>query len=695
MSEQLGAIIDGEIQLSKKETDILLHKLNKWNDAGIQRLTNKITKWRLIRDYVHGYNWADRNGRRMTAAARLLGGFGPDGNVDNEPYVNNVMMRIHLSNMQRLGRFNPDIEVDPNDSSLAAKQGARRTKIFLNDLLDRNRYNENLRRKIDRIIAMYGAVYMKVVYDPNAGEAQAKPLLDEYSGKIKGWEDLGDYEGEIRIDILPPKNVVLPPYTVDPSDADYLFENNVRTTDYVLRRYNTTVKPESISREDQGWWRLDSGGTSRDDSQAEAGAKLENLCVVKEGWVRRCEEFPLGAHVIWCGQQLLACTTLEDHYWDIPYFKAEFIYDDEDPDGETPYWFMIPMQDALNRVEADIRRHTIMMTKPKWQQHMETILQDPDGITNETAQVLRWTGSMAPGIIQAPELPQTVFSWRDMVLGEMMSIGSAHDIIRPKNPRSGTAIAYEQEQDDTTLAPTIWSLGVMHEGALSFAARLCSQYYVEPRAFSMRDARSRMTHQTFSGADLNGSFKVRVNMQSGLPANKIARQQLIVQLVNQQILTPPEAKQFFEFGQDEEAVRLSSVSMERAEKIITNMEDGLPYQQMPIMPFDDLGVMKQQIQLAMQENWDAWNPMVQQQFAAAWGQITQLTQPPPPPGTPGPGGMPPLAPPNNMPMAPPGVPSSGQEPGQQPPRAPGSDQGSLYSIPGMEHEFPEPALPRS
>lgn len=684
-----GNVVEGEIQISKKEKDQLLAWLNKRNDAGCKRLEDKIAKWTLIRNYVQGYNWADKSGQRVTAAARLLGTFSGDNNVDNEPYSNNVMMRIHMSNMQRLGRFMPDIEVDPNSSDLDDKKGARRTRVFLHDLLDKVKYKERLRRKIDRLICMYGSVYMKVTLDPTAGDELVKPVLDEF-GKAIGFVDMDGNPGKVSVDVVAAKNIVLPPYVVDIADADWVMENNVRTTDYVLRRYGFTVASEAVDRDSLKWFRLDTDGTSREDSMAEAAVKDEDLCIVKEAWIRRCEEFPLGGHVIWCGREVLRATTLDDHYYDLPYFKAEFIYDDEDPDGDTPYWFMIPMQDALNNIEANIRRHCIMMTKPKWQQHTETILQDPDGITNETAQVLKWTGTVPPGIIQGADLPQTVFAWRDMVLGEMMSLGAAHDIIRPKQPRSGTAIAYEQEQDDTMLAPTIWSMGVMHEGALSFAARICSQYYDEPEQFSMRDPRGRMTHQYFSGKDLNGNFKVRVNMQSGLPSNKIARQQLIVQLKNQQIITAEDAKQFFEFGQESEAIRAAVASIERAEAIIENMEDGNPYAAMPAETFDNLEILRQQLQIAMQENWNGWDPIIKQEFRQAWDDVLSRLAPPMP-MVPGPGGKPPLDPGAQPQAAPPGVPTSSQSPANQPERPVGGDQTDLYNIPGMEGgEAPAP-----
>lgn len=683
MNDQLGAIADGEIQLSRAEEDKLLHILNRWNADGIKRLEFKLLKWRLIRAYVNGVGWADRGGRRNTAAARLLGRLNGDGNVDDEPYSNNVMMRIHMSNMQRLGRFNPDIDVMPSDASLEAKQGARRTTVFLNDLLDRSRHKEKERRRIDRILCLTGSIWLKVYVAPPQ-YPKVRPKLDNF-GKMVDTEEL-DEDMEVRISSVHPKNVVFPPYCDDPENADWLIENNVRTTDYVLRTYGVSVKPQAINTDETKWWRLDDGSQTRNEQGAD-GEKDDNLCIVHEAWVRRCVRFPEGAHIIWCGKKILASTTLDDKYPDITYYKAEFIYDDEDIDGETPYWFMIPMQDALNRVESDIRRHQIMMTKPKWQQHTETILEDPDGITNETAQVLKWSGTVPPGIILAPDLPQTVFTWRDMVLGEMMSIGAAHDIVRPSQPRSGTAIAYEQEQDDTTLAPTIASMGVMYENALGMAARLFSQHCHDEHAFSMRGAKGRLVHQIFKGTDLNNQFNVKVNMQSGLPANKIARQQLIVQLKNQQIISAEDAKQFFEFGQESEAIRAGAAALERAEQVIESLQNGNPYPANPIETWDNLPIMKAQLQLAMQEHWNGWDEMTRSQFKMAWDHVNTMLMPPMPmmPAAPGVEGQkPPLDPGAQPPIAPPGVPDSGQNAADQPPRPADAGGGSLYDIPGME-----------
>lgn len=687
---QLGAIHGGKISLSDKEKKMLLSKLNRWKDDGVNRLSPKLAKWTLIRNYLGGSQWFDSKagGARYASAQRLIAGAIDDGDVDDESYENNVMLRIHMSNMQRVGRYQPQEEVEPSDSSEPAKQGARKGEIVISTIKDKNNYKSRLRRKLDRQIFTYGSSYIKTIIDPNAGVEKVRPILDEF-GQVTGYEeDEESLEGEVVWDAPAAKNIIMSPNAVDVFDADYLIEYNIRTVEYVLRAYNESVKPDGIDAKEIKWWRL-GRNTGRDASKGES--KEDNLVVVNEAWVRRCEEFPLGAHVIWTTNQVLQSTTLDDHYPDIPYHKAEFIYDDEDPDGDTTYWHMIPMQNALNAVESDIKAHETMMCKPKWQQHMETTLQDPDGITNETAQVLRWTGPQAPGIIQAPDLPQTVFTWRDMIMGEMMSLGAAHDIVRPAQPRSGTAIAYEQEQDDTVLAPTVDSMGVQHENACSFSLRLVSQYYVAPRQFSMRKENGRQMSQEFSGADLNGQFKVRVNMQSGLPANKIARQQLIVQLVNQGIITPQQAQEHFEFGQVNEALRDQTVMYERAQKIVESIVAGNPLEAMPMMPFDDYAVVKQCADRAARESWQDYSPTVQLQFKALYQQLQVLMAPAVMAGAAAmgaPKGGDPGGVPKDAPMAPPGVPTSAQGPGQQPDKPSLGGAQSLYDLPGEQVTAP-------
>ncbi len=671
-----------DIVLSKKETQMLLNRLNKWNDDGLLNLKSKLTKWAIIRNYVHGTDWTNRSGGKISAAQRLVGEGGGTGNTDMEPHVNPVMMRIHMSNMQRIGRFQPAIDVEPEDTSLKAKQAARRGKIFLNDLLDKVKYKRRLRRKIDRIIALYGSVYIKVMIDPNDDDQEVVPELDAF-GKVIGVKNVEgeDNEGIVQMEAIAPKNIVLPAYTSDPIEADWMIENNIRSTDYALRKYGKTVKAENISAVDATWWRM---GIDQDRA-AEGADKDNNLCIIHEAFIERSVQFPLGAHVIWAGNEILKSTTMDDYYYCKPYFKAEFIYDDEDPDGETPYWQMIPAQNSLNRVETDIRSHAIMMCKPKWQQHQETIIEDPDGITNETAQILKWTGPVAPGIILAPDLPQTVFTWRDMLMGEMMSLGAAHDIVRPSTPRSGTAIAYEQEQDDTTLAPTIDSLAAAHEAAFSFALRLKSQYIPSKRRYSYRNEKGLVVSDEFGGDDLFNSFKVRCNMQSGLPSNKIARQQLVVQLKNQGIITAEMAQRFFEFGEADAALQKMLVSYERAQKRVELFEAGAPYDAMPIMPFDNIQVNLEEMNTACEERWEEWPDHVKQVMSYALRQLTEVAAAKAQAVAPGsaPGAS--RGVPAEAPTSPPGMPSSGQEPGQQPGKPEGQSS-SLYDIPGMGAE---------
>lgn len=683
MAKPLGQLnSENDIVFSKEEEKQLLAMLKKRFNSGQKQIEFKAKKWSLIRNYVHGYHYADGENKRSSIVDRMNYN---DGNVDDEYYQNNVMMRIHMSNMTRMDRFNPVVDVEPRDNSYKHKRGARLGQMAIYDLLDKIRYHSKIKKKTNRTICMYGSAWWKTTLDPKAGEHNANPMVDEFG--VQSAEDLG-CEGRVRIDVIAPKNIITPQSVADPDELDWLIEFKVRTTDYVLRQYGVTVKSESVKL-DSEWW-----GTEHKNRMEKE--EEDDLCTLKEMWIAESEDFPAGAIITWVGEKILRSTTLYDFYPEIPYKVAQFIYDDEDINGETPYYFMLPSQAALNQVESNIKRHETMMCKPKWQQHVETVLTDPDGITNETAQVLKWSGTQPPGIINAPELPQTVFTWRDMLIGEMMSTGAAHDIVRPSQPRSGTAIAYEQEQDDTVMAPTIEAIRAMEEESFSLALKLISQYYTDPRNFSMRDGNSVMYSANFSGTDLEGNFNVRVTLQSGLPANKIARQQLIVQLVNNQIITPETAREFFEFGKLDPMLRRATVSLERAERLIMQLEDPLliqvaGVQEMAPQMFENFIVMAQQLTLAMEEKWESYDPETQQKFMDRYNwyknQIIQEQM-----AKMAPQGMPAAGPGRAQaegaaaPIAPPTMSDSMQPPESQPPRETVLEGGDLFNIPGMEEQ---------
>jgi len=159
-------------------------------------------------------------------------------------------------------------------------------------------------------------------------------------------------------------------------------------------------------------------------------------------------------------------------------------------------------------------------------------------------------------------------------------------IQRPGHARSGNAIAYEQEIDENTMAPMVASVTDMLQRGLGFAIQLVARYYKVPRMIKMLDSNAWTIENEFKGDDLFGNFDVRVDLLSGLPANKLAKQQFVMQLFEKGLLDKPLAQKYLELGDAEEALREQAMEAEIADRSIKIMESGatVPFHEWDMHP---------------------------------------------------------------------------------------------------------------
>jgi hypothetical protein len=181
----------------------------------------------------------------------------------------------------------------------------------------------------------------------------------------------------------------------------------------------------------------------------------------------------------------------------------------------------------------------------------------------------------------------------------MLMIGYANDIVRPGHARSGNAIAYEQEIDENTMAPMVTSLTDMFQRGLGFALELMARYYKVPRMVKMLDSNAWTIENEFKGDDLFGNFDVRVDLLSGLPANKLAKQQFVMQLFSKGLLEKPLAQKYLELGDAEAALREQAMEAEIVDKTIKTMERGAT---VPPHEWDDHALMIASITAWLKEN---------------------------------------------------------------------------------------------
>ncbi len=418
-----------------------------------------------------------------------------------------------------------------------------------------------------------GIAFIKVVYDPSAGKRVKWPVYDEKTGKQavdaegKGLFEMRP-EGEVRIVAVNPKNMQFPDTCTSMLDADWAGEANVRSLAYVKRKWKVVVKPEAINAFEQ-----ERAGNQNSELKNQDGGVSKDSVIVKERFYRPCERYPDGAIIAWTKDTLLTCKSLLKWYEDIPYFEAANVFNDESLYADTPAYHLVQHQNEINRTESNIARHVNLVGKPKLLIHRDSQVSDKN-FTTDTGEIVEYSGPEKPAWLLAPPVSQALYEHINRHVDRMMVIGYAQDIQRPGHSRSGNAIAYEQEIDENTMGPMVASMTDMMERGLGFALKLMARYYKIPRIMKMLDSNAWTIENEFKGEDLFGNFDVRVNFLAGLPANKLAKQQFVIQMYQKGLLDKPLAQKYLELGEAEDALREQAMESEYVDATITTMETG-------------------------------------------------------------------------------------------------------------------------
>lgn len=605
---------DGKYEIeagSQEEADIIARLETSYQSSRQnQQLYRK--RWAIIDRFLLGYQV---NGGSGETAGRMTT---PDNDtpyddlgvndINEQVYVNNKLLEAHREDMARFTRYNPNISVNPNNpNSEKDKKAARVARIVLYDLMEKQKFDTRIKIRAARIITTKGCVALKVCFNPKGGNKVMWPCLDENGDlkqEVKMNPDTGEEtlepvyeqgpEGCVEWDVVSPQNLTFPRGTVDLANAAWVQETNVRSTAWVLENFGVEVKSENVTQEESYYF------PDREERAEELGDPETKNTVVKERYYRPCPEFPKGAIFIWAGKVLLRSSTVEDYYPGMMYFWANNIMNENYILGDTPYWHALADQVVLNQLDSITMRYSMIWGNIKLLVPTESTIEEEDW-TNEADQVMQYAGKDAPQFIRPPDLPMTLQNFRAQVLDNLRSKVAIRD--RARRAASGNVIAYEQDQDDSTIAPALQELEQMYEDAMQFSLVLMAENYALPRLVRMTGSTVRGVVEDFVGPMLAGNFDAKCSLMSGLPANKYARQQYLLSMYKMQALNKQELLQYSEFPDIEKVFEEANKDRENVEDFLERMEKNEP---VPIKDFYNLPMLFERLRLLMGERYWDW-----------------------------------------------------------------------------------------
>lgn len=208
----------------------------------------------------------------------------------------------------------------------------------------------------------------------------------------------------------------------------------------------------------------------------------------------------------------------------------------------------------LDRKVNQLIENADYMANPQWL--VATQHQIIGKIKNAAGGMIRYVhapGVPEPSRLEGASMPAQFERLPQLLREIILEISGQSETSRGRVPtgvRSGVAVAYLQEEDESKIAPTVEEveIGAALMGSLSLSR--ISQFYTLKRTLRFRGDDGMWDVVEFMGADLKGVADVIPVAGSALPKSKAARQQYVLELVNLGVERDPyRIRQMLELGE--------------------------------------------------------------------------------------------------------------------------------------------------
>ena len=526
----------------------------------LQRQRDKMElQWKLNLSFYKGkqYVFYNKRTRRMEAL--------PTDDGDKPRYrvrlVSNQIAPNVQSLLSRLVKSKPQFYATPGQASFEAQKATQVAENLLEywwDLLHLTSKREE---------AMMWAIIcgngfwkvswddkagpgMKVMLDPN-GQPIVEPLVQhifeqklEAAGIDSDQFEKRIYEGEIKVDVLSPFDVLLDDSAAVFEDCKYAFCVHAMSPEEIRDRYNVGLKANAINQYPDETLPGGAGDT---------GSKTkENIRMVYYGYFVPGGKYPDGRFVVFTKDPSIV---LYDAPWPYPFEELPLI---KFPGMRIPgqLWDSsvveqaVPIQKELNRSLSQIVEYKNLTLKPQMLAPVGSLRQR---MTDEPGAIFEYNpvAGKVPESIPIPSLPAYVFDHLSDMGARLKDIFGLNEIMEgsvPPNVEAGIAIDLLQEAATDRLAPQIMLMEKSLERCGNLMLQLAQQYYTEPRTMIITGSGSKPKVEQFENADLIKGVSVRVEAGSGLPRTRAGKQARVMQMLQMGLLTPTKAYKYLDMA---------------------------------------------------------------------------------------------------------------------------------------------------
>jgi hypothetical protein len=434
-------------------------------------------------------------------------------------------------------------------------------------------------------LLLCGDCFRKIGFDPTTGDInyfeqkieEIAPDMDATQLEGAGLFNAGDrgayFVGDVFDEVVPPFEVFAPEYARANYAPEELMHVKLMPLQHVKDKWGrraSKITPTSTSRIDisNKFQQRLLGMANPDVGTSIALAKALNeasaeLVYVYELWKKPSRRYPTGRLTIAAGpgQEGVLFDAANPYYeamnkvrplrdmGGIPLIKFAAIEAPGRYWNISPVEAMRPLQVEYNKTITDMvqNRATVGRNKilaPK------TASIDKYEVANIHGQILEYTGIKEPKIFPAVPLPVQVERETERNRQDLDTTSGSHEVSRAQVPtgvKSGIAINYLLEQDDTTLGPIIQNYERAKRRVAMLKLAFAKEFYDEVRILENSNVDSLIEVLEFTGSDIETN--VRVVPGSAMPQSKAALQAIYLDLYDRGALVDnngqPDPEQLF------------------------------------------------------------------------------------------------------------------------------------------------------
>lgn len=348
--------------------------------------------------------------------------------------------------------------------------------------------------------------------------------------------------GDIDIELVSPFEVKFDPSAKRWKEVKWVVHEKVRTTDYVKAVYGKDVEAE------KGLYNTNIYETQlknvNANFQVSNTKQLEDSVKVLEYWGKPCHKYPKGRRITITGDTLLfydediGFGKEDDTERELPFFPFFHIKIPGRVHGQSIIEQLMPIQKEYNMSRSQVINHKNLMGNPQWLVETGSLVTD---ITDEPGSIIEYRRTTNQPIqSNVAPISSDVYRNIDQCVEEFYFISGQQEVSHggtPTGVKSGVAIQFLQEQDDTKLGPSIQNWYDCKKAYMGYILKMMRYMYTEPRMLKVVGKDNKVEMIEFMGNQIT-SLDVRLQEGSMFQQSRAAKQDFIFQLLSNGVLNP-------------------------------------------------------------------------------------------------------------------------------------------------------------